>query len=76
MERLEKEYAAAGKAAELRQLKPHLTAERGQIPYAEIAAGMKTTEGAARVALHRLAQAFSRNFPRSDCRDRGHSGGS
>ncbi len=60
--RLEQEYAAAGKAVEFRQLKPQLTVERGQIPYAEIAAGMQTTEGAARVALHRLRKRFREVF--------------
>ena len=58
MARLEREYTAAGKARELEQLKPHLTAERGTIPYAAIAAQLQTTEGAARVALHRLRKRF------------------
>lgn len=62
MARLEREYAAAGKTAELRQLKPHLTAERGTIPYAAIAAELQTTEGAARVAVHRLRKRFREVF--------------
>lgn len=58
MERLEREYATSGKEAELRQLKPHLMVNRGKIPYAQIAVGMRTSEGAARVALHRLRRRF------------------
>jgi DNA-directed RNA polymerase specialized sigma24 family protein len=62
MERLAGEYTAAGKAAEFERLKPHLTAERGAIPYAAIAADMGATEGAARVALHRLRKRFRELF--------------
>ena len=62
MARLEREYAATGKTGELEQLKPHLTAARGQIPYAEIASALQTTEGAARVAVHRLRKRFREVF--------------
>lgn len=62
IERLEKEYTATGKAAEFHHLKPHLTAERGQIPYVEIASQMQTSEGAVRVALHRLRKRFREVF--------------
>lgn len=58
MERLERECAASGRAAEWFQFRPHLTAERGEIPYADIAAALQTTEGAARVAVHRLRKRF------------------
>ena len=60
--RLEREYSAANKARELQQLKPYLTAERGSIPYAEIAAGLQTSAGAARVAMHRLRKRFRELF--------------
>jgi len=62
MTRLAREYADAGKAGEFEQLKPHLTAGRGEIPYAAIAAGCQTTEGAARVAIHRLRKRFREVF--------------
>jgi RNA polymerase sigma factor (sigma-70 family) len=62
MTRLEQEYATTGKAGEFRQLKPHLTAGRGEIPYAEIAAQGSTTEGATRVAIHRLRKRFRELF--------------
>ena len=58
--RLEQEYAQAGKSREFAQLK--LTAGRGEIPYAEIAAAVQTTEGAARVAIHRLRKRFRELF--------------
>lgn len=61
-QRLEQEYAAAGKTSELRHLKPYLTAERGRIPYAEIATGLQGTEAAARVALHRVRKRFREVF--------------
>jgi DNA-directed RNA polymerase specialized sigma24 family protein len=62
LERLENEYKTAGKTSEWRHLKPHLMAERGTIPYAEIAAALQTTEGAARVAVHRLRRRFREVF--------------
>jgi RNA polymerase sigma-70 factor (ECF subfamily) len=62
MSRLEQEYGRAGKASELAHLKPHLTAERGAIPYADIAAALQTSEGAARVAVHRLRKCFREIF--------------
>jgi RNA polymerase sigma factor (sigma-70 family) len=55
---LRQEYTAAGKLAEFDQLKPVLTAERGSIPYGEIAQRLGATEGAARVAVHRLRKRF------------------
>jgi len=60
--RLGREYTAAGKGTELQQLKPYLAAERGSIPYAEVAAAMGATEGAARVAVHRLRKRFRELF--------------
>ncbi|MDD5201067.1 MAG: sigma factor [Terrimicrobiaceae bacterium] len=60
--RLEAEYAAAGKSAEFLALKPHLTAGRGEIPYADVAAALQTSGGAARVAIHRLRRRFRESF--------------
>jgi len=60
--RLTRECAAAGKTVELEHLKPHLTAERGALPYAELAAALRTTAGAARVAVHRLRKRFREHF--------------
>ncbi len=58
MTRLREEFTAAGKADEFDRLKVFLTAERGEISYAEIAAELGMTENAARVAVHRLRRRF------------------
>jgi len=62
MVRLEREYATRGRGAEFLALKPHLTASHGEIPYAEIATALAATEGAARVAVHRLRKRFRELF--------------
>jgi len=56
--RLRAEYTSERRGAEFDRLKQYLTADRGSIPYAEIAAAGATTEGAARVAVHRLRKRF------------------
>lgn len=55
---LREEYEKAGKAGDFACLKAFLTAERGEISYGEVAAKLRTTEGAARVAVHRLRRRF------------------
>lgn len=60
--RLEREYTAADKVSELRELKPYLTEERGQIPYDRIATALHISEGTARVAVHRLRKRFRELF--------------
>ena len=62
MKRLRDEFAAAGKADEFDRLKPCLTAERGQIPHADLAAALGLSEGAVRVAVHRLRKRFRELF--------------
>ncbi len=57
---LRAEYA--GREAEFEHLKGVLTADRGAIAYSEIAAALGTTEGAARVAVHRLRKRFRNLF--------------
>lgn len=58
MERLANEYTASHRAAEFEQLKDCLTAAHGEIPYDRLAAEMKSTAGAVRVAVHRLRKRF------------------
>ncbi len=58
MAHLRAEYERAGRAAEFEQLKEHLTAERGAIPYAAIAATLGVGESGARGAVHRLRKRF------------------
>jgi RNA polymerase sigma-70 factor (ECF subfamily) len=60
--RLALEYRSNGKSNELEWLKPHLTAERGDIPYREISSRLGISEGSARVAIHRLRKRFREIF--------------
>jgi RNA polymerase sigma factor (sigma-70 family) len=52
--RLQAELAAEGKQALFEGLKPVLTAGRGSVGYAQIAGELGMTEGAVKVAVHRL----------------------
>ena len=56
--RLREEYARAGKARVFAQLKSALTGERRSVPYAEIGARLDLSEGAVKVAVHRLRQRY------------------
>lgn len=60
--RLRAEYTAADKLAEFDHLKSTLTAERGAIPYAALATALGSTEGATRVAVHRLRKRYRELF--------------
>ncbi len=62
MTRLRGEYENGGRADDFSRLKEYLTAERGAIPYAKIAREIGTSEGAARVAVHRLQKRFRALF--------------
>jgi DNA-directed RNA polymerase specialized sigma24 family protein len=62
LERLNLEFAQAGKAGEFETLKGWLTAGRGEIPYGAVAAALGTTEGAARVTVHRMRKRFRTLF--------------
>ena len=62
LEQLTTEYARAGKAAEFERLKRWLSADRGQIPYGELAAELGHSEDAVRVAVHRLRKRFRQLF--------------
>ena len=60
--RLEAEFTQAGRAVEFERLKTFLTLEKGAIPYAAAATEYGMTEGALRVAIHRLRQKFRRHL--------------
>ncbi len=62
MDRLRDEYGRAGKAAEFQLLKRFLTTDKSAIAYAGIARDLDITEGAARVAAHRLRRRFREVF--------------
>ena len=56
--RLRAEYARDGKAGTFSELKFTLTGERRSAPYAEIASRLDISEGAVKVAVHRLRQRY------------------
>jgi len=56
--RLRDEGAAEGKAAQYEQLKPYLMVGRNEIPYGTAAAALNLSEGAVRVAVHRLRRRY------------------
>jgi len=56
--RLRAEYTRDGKARTFEQLKSTLSGERRSVPYAEISARLGISEGAVKVAVHRLRQRY------------------
>ena len=58
MGRLQAEFAAAGRAADFAVLKDSLTASHGAIDYGSVASRLGASEGAARVAVHRLRRRY------------------
>lgn len=56
--RLEREYRDAGKARHFAILKPALTGARDAQPYAQLAAELGATEGAVKIAVHRLRRRY------------------
>lgn len=58
LEKLSAEFAATGKAEQFEQLKATLTNDRGTVPYASIATNLGQSEGAVKVAVHRLRQRY------------------
>lgn len=59
---LEAEFAAASKVEDFQALKHCLTLDHGSISHPELAAKMGCSEGAARVAVHRLRRRFRELF--------------
>jgi DNA-directed RNA polymerase specialized sigma24 family protein len=60
--RLRDEFAAAGKPDDFEEMKSCLMAERGAIDYASVAGRLGLSEGATRVAVHRLRKRFREIF--------------
>lgn len=58
LETVRREYLALGKAELFEQLKVVLWGGRGEVSYAEIARRLASTEGAVKVAMHRLRNRF------------------
>lgn len=60
LRRLEAEYAAEGQQAQFEALRFALTGDAAGLPYAELAARLGSTEGALRVAAHRMRKRYRR----------------
>jgi RNA polymerase sigma-70 factor (ECF subfamily) len=58
LRRLRLEYVSDGKEEMFNQLKQTLTGASRSVPYAEIAVRLQTSEGAIKVAVHRLRQRY------------------
>jgi RNA polymerase sigma factor (sigma-70 family) len=58
LRRLREEFARDGKEKQFEQLKATLTEASRSLPYAEIATRLATSEGAVKVAVHRLRQRY------------------
>lgn len=57
-ERLQKEFADDGKAAQFDALSFALTGDKSAVPYAELSAKLAMSESAVKVAVHRLRQRY------------------
>ncbi len=62
MNRLRQEFGQVDKAREFERLKVFLTADKSAITYSDIARDLSISEGAARVAVHRLRRLFRQIF--------------
>ncbi|MCX6929466.1 MAG: sigma-70 family RNA polymerase sigma factor [Verrucomicrobia bacterium] len=62
LERLEEEYSTSGRKSVFEQLRGCLLGEKSSATYAEIAAASQMTEGAVKVAVHRLRQRYRELF--------------
>ena len=58
LERLAREYADTGRAAQFEVLQGAIGRQARQVPYAELAARLGTTEGAVQQAVHRLRKRY------------------
>jgi RNA polymerase sigma-70 factor (ECF subfamily) len=58
LRRLREEYTRDGKEKQFEQLKPTLTEASRSVPYAEIATRLGASEGAVKVAVHRLRHRY------------------
>jgi DNA-directed RNA polymerase specialized sigma24 family protein len=62
MRRLRLEHEETGRLEEYEKLKPWLTADRGSIPYDQLAAALTIAPASARSAMHRLRKRFRSVF--------------
>jgi RNA polymerase sigma factor (sigma-70 family) len=57
-QQLEEEYVLAGKRALFQRLRMFLSGDKAELTYAEVGAGLQMTEGAVKVAVHRLRRRY------------------
>lgn len=62
LKRLEEESARAGTQRQFEQLKPYLTSTEPQVPYKDAAEELGMSEGAVKVAVHRLRRRFGQSL--------------
>ncbi|MEI9961732.1 MAG: sigma-70 family RNA polymerase sigma factor [Limisphaerales bacterium] len=62
LSRLRSEFEHAGKTSEFERLKNFLTADKSEIPYANVATELQMSENALRVAVHRLRKRYRELF--------------
>jgi len=62
LDRLQGEFAQAGKTHVFEQLQPSLLGEKSAITYAEVAATLAMTESAVKVTVHRMRQRYRELF--------------
>jgi len=62
LDRLQDEFAQAGKSRVFEQLQPFLLGDKSTLTYAEVAATLAMTETAVKVAVHRLRQRYRELF--------------
>jgi len=55
---LRSEFEASGKAARFASLKMYLGGEKSRVPYRELAGQLETSEGAVKVAIHRMRRRY------------------
>lgn len=60
LERLRQEALVARRETEFERLRPHLTGETPRESYADLAADLHSTEGAVKMAIHRLRRRYGR----------------
>jgi RNA polymerase sigma-70 factor (ECF subfamily) len=58
MARLEREYTVSGRAEQFTMLRGQLSGDKGQIGYAQLGASCGMSEGAVKVAVHRLRKRY------------------
>ena len=57
-QRLEEEYTLEGKRSLFTRLRVFLSGDKAELTYAEVGAGLRMTEGAVKVAVHRLRRRY------------------